>query len=147
MKAIKKRTVENVIKGGKIHLEDILIGDKKFSLDVINDVSKSHNDGSLILAFNDGNDGDDAEYTMRIEDDGVSFERKVYSNHDHPNYESLQVKVDDKLKFDKFNDYGEPIDDDGEPISRKILWSVDPTYSGFGYELYRVPFGSVKVDY
>jgi len=125
MKAIKKRTIQDVIKGEKIHLEDILIGDKKFTLDAINDGFNS-NHGVLILSFNYG------EYTMRIEEGGVSFERDAYRPNHHPDSQILQIRSEDNKP---------------ESEEEKILWSSDYPYKGFGYEHYKIPFGSVKVDY
>lgn len=137
MKCVTKRTITRTISGTKLHIDDVIIGENKHSLNIINPNRSlgSPDNRPLILNFMNPEDADDdtADYTIVMDKRGIRFERFVYRpNHDHNNVESLQVVVDPK----KAN----------MPLGERVWMSRAP-YLGGGFDYFYIDFGSTKVNY
>ena len=123
-KAIRKKTVEEVVEseGGSLHIKGIIIGGKKYDLD-INNGSLGDDKERLVLDFNDSN------YKIIIENEGIRFERTRYrKDHDHDDLESLQTGSNDSNGFIK---------------KGELVWISRFPYSHEGREFFRIPFGPV----
>ena len=119
MECFQKQTIENKIEGGELHLRDLCINGRKYSLRINN------YDDRLSLNFNEG------EYEIIINEDGIRFERIVKRlNHDHDDVESLQVVVDPKQTLSK------------DAKKRDLVWRSRYPYDGEGYNLFYIPFGN-----
>ena len=123
MRAVKTVSIEQVVEAenGKLHIKDISIAGKKYSLDIINGGLKEGEE-SLVLDFNDG------EYGIIIDNEGIRFERFLYRpQHDHNDVQSLQIEVDERFIGIK---------------KGQIYWLSRGPYKKEGYDHFRIPFGA-----
>ena len=116
------RTIEEKITAEKLHLDDIIINNKAYSLDITN------KNGLLYLDFNG------MEYQMIIDEKGISFKRCLdRPNHDYDDSESLQKVVDPEKAYAK----------EGE-----LVWSGDsPFPANNGKEYLHILFGKRTASY
>jgi len=124
MKAKRTISVEKIIEGEELDIEDIKIVGNKYIVKITNHRRCEKGEESLVLDFNS------RDYTIIIDNKGVRFERGCYRpNHDHNDVQSLQIGVNEKI----------PGVEKGE-----LIWRSRFPYKGEGYEHFYIPFGFVK---
>lgn len=132
MKVIKERTIKEIIEGENIHIEDLQLGAKEYSLNINNEK------GQLSFDFYNRNSrsypNDSCDYSIIIDDKGIRFERLVLRhNHDHNDVESLQIIIDsEKTEYGKNGD---------------LIWRTRYPYLNEGYEFFYIPFGKTEVNF
>lgn len=118
-----KRVIEEIVsfENNELILENVNINNVNHSLKI------SNRNGRLVFDFND------KDYEIVIDSEGIRFQRIAYRhNHDHNDSESLQIGVDEKVMGVKKDE---------------LVWRARFPYKGEGYDYFKVPFGSVRVDY
>lgn len=120
-----KSRIEKIVEHGKdIKLEDAKIGEKEFLLKIVNSES-------LNMEFR--NSEDKFEYSILIEEKGISFQRYLHRpNHDEDEREILQVVVDEKVLGHK---------------KGELVWRSEFPHKKEGYDFFYVPFGSATSKY
>ncbi len=126
MRCIQEKTIEEIIEGKELNFDGIKIDKEKYTMHI-----KSETD-YFVISFCKGEDFNNSEFEIRIDKKGIRFERYASRpNHDHDDSQSLQTVVGDLTGRKK-----------GE-----LEWRARWPYPGEGYDLFYIPFGSVKVDY
>ena len=126
MRCIQEKTIEEIIEGKELNFDGIKIDKEEYAMRI-----KSETD-RLVISFCKGERFNEVGFEMYIDKKGIRFERDVSRpNHDHDDTETLQTVVGDLTCRKK-----------GE-----LEWRSRWPYQGEGYDLFYIPFGSVKVDY
>lgn len=132
MRCVQEKTIEEIIEGKELLFDKIKIDKEKYTMRI-----KSETE-CLVISFCKGESFNVSDFEMHIDKKGIRFERYVSRpKHDHDDSQSLQTVVDDDSVADRI-------------AGRKkgdLEWRGRCPYQGEGYELFYIPFGSIKVDY
>ena len=138
MKFINEKVIKEEIEKGIFLFKDLKIGEKNYTLNIVNSPLISDEKNFLSILFNcekDSANPSKADYSIFIDEKGISFSRHVYRpNHDHDDFETLQVVIRGELTGRK---KGELVWRDDSPVPTERT----------GYANFYIQFGSEKVNY